>query len=133
MYFTRNTQLWTSANPTVNDTQKHLYVYLENDWYLDGDTFAAIYAFGSNGNHWYKLQSTQSYNTWLKTADKVDTSKYNTIIVVRMKSSADPDNLSWDDQAYGNQTGDLALTNATEDCAYVYSDGSGKMGLRIVD
>lgn len=113
-----NAQLWHSV-------VRKIYVSLEwVSWWTDDSAWTAIYAFGSAGNRWYKLDTSGSY---LVTKVAIDPSQYNTIIVVRMKSGSsekEENALSWDDK-YGNQTNNATIPSENADCIRVWDGEEG--------
>ena len=134
LFVNHSSQLWLNVD-SVAETSRYLYCYIENSFNYFGDGgYPVLWVFDStktNADYWLTFDGDLSANKWLKTSDKVDTSKYDNVILVRMHNATP----NWNNKTA--QSPDMAIgsINNASDCIYSKGDWDNQSytwGLRVV-
>ena len=135
LFINHSSELWLTVD-SVTDTNRYLYCYIENDFNYFGDSgYPVLWVFDSqeragNTSYWQKFEGELSANKWLKTSAKIDTSRFDSVILVRMHNATP----NWDNKTTQSQNMTLDSDHA-KDCIYSSGDWdhqSYSWGLRVV-
>lgn len=134
LFVNNDSQLWSNVD-SVSDTNRYLYCYIENSFNYFGDGgYPILWVFDSTHNHdsyWLTFEGDLSANTWLKTSAKIDTSKYDSVDLVRMHNATP----NWNNKSTQSPDMVIGSINDASDCIYSKGDWDHQTyewGLRVV-
>lgn len=117
--FTYTLTYWNSEaiETSCTSVKRKLYVRMEIDGWWDKDALLFVYAYGTGGDHWFKVGNEIS-NKYYQTLDEIDYKDYQSLIIARINPSYP--NGSWD----GNwgQTDGYSIPLDNKNCAFVYGE-----------